>query len=282
MAHGIEWQNHEDCLSACTPPDPTALSDIGLEISNGVMVSAQALPGVQSLFQMAVDGTRERVDRDEDEGLERGLHLTRTLGLHGDTPALAPFLGKEVVRREIKVRADQDEEVDIFGLDENRGTKRWQRPLRRRNENANMLYNEPEKDAKQSTQAEQEFEPGRQQQQQGQPATASSSRFHISARIIVTDRSMAIPPGKLSLLPFIHPRMLSRVFRKADQQRHSYVDALSRVAFLCLSFTVMNRHDSLTDTFLAEPSYHDNTPTSLGDYTSFWNTTRNIRTAFPR
>jgi hypothetical protein len=135
--------------------------------------------------------------------------------------------------------------VHIVTLDANREAKKWRRPLRR-NEDADVLSHKPEENVKPPTQAK--LDSGSSgARQQGQPATASSSRFHISARIIATGRSQAIPPGKLSFLPFTHSRSLTKVYRKADQPRHLYANAFSRVVLSRSSFPTLYRQDSMTD-----------------------------------
>jgi hypothetical protein len=65
--------------------------------------------------------------------------LNQSLGLHDESPALAPFLGKVPIRRQIKV-ADEDLEVDIQGVnDYMSASRRWKMPFAHRNSNLSCL-----------------------------------------------------------------------------------------------------------------------------------------------
>jgi hypothetical protein len=101
-----------------------------MDVSAGIEVGlgpVGILPGLRSLFQRAVgaqlangpsleaDSVAELPGAQPQVEPTLGLHLARTLGLHKDTPALAPFLGKQPTRRGIKVW-DNDGVVDIDGF----------------------------------------------------------------------------------------------------------------------------------------------------------------------
>ena len=142
IAHGIEWGSHDECIRACAVPQGIGEGgeqvnadersrELNLEDGTEVGTGAGILPGLRSLFQIAVGDDphsasyHHRLDTGGDEGDERGGggegegggsgggHITRTLGLHKDTPALAPFLGRAVRRRGIRVWDDEGSEVDI-------------------------------------------------------------------------------------------------------------------------------------------------------------------------
>ncbi|EEB95041.1 hypothetical protein MPER_06051 [Moniliophthora perniciosa FA553] len=137
MAHNLDWGTQEECVKACAVPQRQL--DHELDLDNGIDLSNVAggvRPGVRSLFEMAVEGTYGASTEDG----EGGLHLTRTLGWHGETPALARFLGKEARRRRIKVW-DEDQVVDVDGFAEDENTlingdgqkkARWRMPYTHR------------------------------------------------------------------------------------------------------------------------------------------------------
>ncbi|KAG6900813.1 hypothetical protein C0993_000132 [Termitomyces sp. T159_Od127] len=126
ISHGTEWGTHDECVRACAVVDPDLDVEMGIEVGlgpNGI------LPGIRSLFQMAVGvhqaselmlgGDVKTVDTgSRPESNSQSLNLTKTLGLHEDTPALAPFLGKQAIRRSIKILGDENDLVDIEGFDD--------------------------------------------------------------------------------------------------------------------------------------------------------------------
>ncbi|KAJ7200994.1 hypothetical protein GGX14DRAFT_699505 [Mycena pura] len=133
------------------------------------------LPGLRSLFQRAVGAADE---------LEFEMALSRSLGFHAETPALASFLGKAPILRGVMVW-DPDAVVDIDGVDDEqaRTTLRWRMPFSHRN-----IF----RDTLPST------SPAPPETLQPRPPSNTSapaqSRFHILARIVVVDRSLWLPP----------------------------------------------------------------------------------------
>ncbi|KAF5391745.1 hypothetical protein D9757_001621 [Collybiopsis confluens] len=136
LLHDKEWGSHEECIKSCAIPHHNY--DAELDLEAGVDVGRSVtLPSVQSLFQMAVEGTRDQSSSmEEADGTEnatqRSVLLTQTLGLHSDSPALAQFLGKEVKRKSIKVW-DDGQTIDIDVVDDNTFPKLpWKVPLAHR------------------------------------------------------------------------------------------------------------------------------------------------------
>jgi hypothetical protein len=175
-----------------------------------------------------------------------GSHLTRTLGLHKDTPALAPFLGKQAARRGIR-EFDNGGVVDIdsfeintqstvHGTADNREKKsikecrseRWRMPYMHRNDVERTAVGSPIIVTDDSPSAvfrgDEQMAPNGVQSSPSQKSlidrnikeTATSdlklgstdiapssgislptsgTRFHFVARIVITDRSLWIPPG---------------------------------------------------------------------------------------
>ena len=122
LTHNLEWGTHDECIKACAVQDNDLDTSCGSEVGLGPM---GVLPGLRTLFQMAVsahtlqeneDPTRDHLmdATDQPQAMPTVAgHLNRTLGIHEETPALAPFLGKAPTRRGIKVVED-DVEVDIM------------------------------------------------------------------------------------------------------------------------------------------------------------------------
>jgi hypothetical protein len=144
------------------------VADSGMDVSAGIEVGlgpVGILPGLRSLFQRAVgaqsangalseaDNAAELLGHQPSQEPTSGSHLARTLGLHKDTPALAPFLGKQAIRRGIK-EFDDGGVVDIDGFEEDNSqsaapgttddrerksikgwkSKRWRMPYMHRND----------------------------------------------------------------------------------------------------------------------------------------------------
>ena len=159
ISHNQEWGSHDECVRACAVPDPNIETSDGIEVGLGPV---GILPGLRSLFRRAVgvhsihgpgvDSVKEHPECQLPQIPNPGSHLARTLGLHKDTPALAPFLGKHATRRGIK-EWDADGVVDIDGFEDDNAqnthdknndwerdpikgpkSKRWRMPYMRRND----------------------------------------------------------------------------------------------------------------------------------------------------
>lgn len=126
LTHSLEWGTHDECIRACAVPDND------LDVGNGTEVGlgpGGILPGLRTIFQMAVGAKQSKGKENpsdtnnaatvlDNESSKSGSHLIQTLGLHEDSPALASFLGKEAVRRQINV-FDTTEELDMEILSTN-------------------------------------------------------------------------------------------------------------------------------------------------------------------
>ncbi|RDB26404.1 hypothetical protein Hypma_006714 [Hypsizygus marmoreus] len=245
ISHGLEWGTHDACVRACAVVDPGLDTEGGIEVGLG---PSGILPGLRSLFQMAV-GAHQPKETTPTAEAERvsvptraaqtttSSHLVRTLGLHEDTPALAPFLGKQATRRGIKVCGNGNEFLDIDGFgDEVNGhpdgqmpkeTDKLSEPLHhvkhiwrmrfthRNNYDPNSLSEEPMEtpEGSSATNATPDLAsdppmiPEVPQVQDAQTLASvleanslsvGGSRFHFAARVIVMDRSSWISPDQRS------------------------------------------------------------------------------------
>ena len=135
--------------------------------------------------------------------MQQGPHVTRTLGYHIDTPALAPFLGRAPKNRCINVATEQDESVDIEDLSGGSGLRSrngWRKPYVHRNvarrelDEVVTLSDLPAESAPSANNqaAQADGDSGGQHPGIRMP---SGTRFHIAARVQVADYSLFIPPS---------------------------------------------------------------------------------------
>lgn len=207
LAHGIEWASHDACVMACAvavAPDEDAWKTIeqdGVEVLwDGNVV------GLRRLFERAVgvdgdfatslqDAYLMGVDCPDVTAVPSTL-LSRTLGIHADSPALAPFLGRAPKRRCIHVY-DKDEDVDIVSLDDTPDPQG-----RASSEDGKRLGSWFRSSHSQRNTARPEFdlvvdlEAGGAASTKGSKdateplAHVATSRFHITARVRIEDRSL--------------------------------------------------------------------------------------------
>lgn len=109
-------------------------------------------------------------------------HLSRTLGHHADTPDLAPFLGRTPKRRGITAY-DENTPVNIDGGQDVAVWRRWQKPLNHRSR------------ARPALDVVVPVEGLLPQLAPNVTPVAQGTRFHITARVTVSDRSLWIPVG---------------------------------------------------------------------------------------
>ncbi|KAK0485913.1 hypothetical protein IW261DRAFT_760586 [Armillaria novae-zelandiae] len=204
ITHQLEWGNHDDCVRACSVPRDD------LDLSEGTEV-ALTLLGVRGLFERAVEkpsplSVVDAMDVDElAHDPEATNHISRTLGVHAETFALASVLGKEVKRREIRAM-NEDDDVDIDHLDNKHS--RWHMPRTHRS------LAKPEPAREETTHAPAIVHEANKFLHDAVVHSSilgvqpNSSRFHIAARMVVVDRSLhlGIRPGEAK---YTHKWMLS-------------------------------------------------------------------------
>ncbi|KIJ64656.1 hypothetical protein HYDPIDRAFT_40390 [Hydnomerulius pinastri MD-312] len=211
LAHGVEWASHDACITACAiaiatdDPNWETYGQDGVEVPWGGSVV-----GLQRLFERAVgvDGNLS-ASTPVPTGLEASAPapstlLSRTLGLHVDSPALAQFLGRAPKRRCINVYNDQ-EDVDIMTgngeahsqdlhitpADEKQLTKRFRMVYPHRNTaraDLDLML-----DVHMTTGSEVASHSAHMALL---PAGSTTSRFHITARVRLEDRSLYLTDGR--------------------------------------------------------------------------------------
>lgn len=206
LAHNLEWGTHDECIRACAVPGIETNVKDGVEVGLG---ATGVLPGLRTIFQMAVGAHNFQEPQGElvitDSNSQTPFiapHLTQTLGLHEDSTTLAPYLGKQAIRRGIRVW-DQDKHVDIQTLIRpDKPKHRWKMPFTQ----LNSVASDSDFDIKELFGNETQTSPQFEMSAEPQPIPkvslrpthklpSSQSRFYFGTRIIITDRSLWIPSG---------------------------------------------------------------------------------------
>jgi hypothetical protein len=230
LRHHRAYGSHDECIQACAVPvsDDTERAFVlanGIEIAAGFQIS---LPSLKRIFERAVGNSEENpfsssttekssvlalpnasqetptaVTPTDTISHSTSTYISRTLGHHKDTPALAPFLGTTARRRGINVY-DQDEEIDIGELMSpstrngchSASSSSWRMAFLRRGEILSESSPSTLDDAGPSPLTQHI----RFSAEETPPRLVDGSRFHILARVSVADRSQWISPGELRYL----------------------------------------------------------------------------------
>ncbi|KAI0301137.1 hypothetical protein B0F90DRAFT_1719527 [Multifurca ochricompacta] len=205
LQHGREFGSHDECIRGCAVQVPT--DEEAWVFENGSELKNVSLPSLQRLFEIAVGsvtGPLENAGSNDTSAAQRTVsqedvpiseletppssapilsftstHLSRTLGHHAETPALAPFLGRAPKRRGITVH-DENAPVDIDGLYVD-VTRQWRKPLTHRSR------------ARPALDVTIPIETSTPQLIHNVTPVTQGTRFHIVTRITVSDRSLWIP-----------------------------------------------------------------------------------------
>lgn len=221
IRHQREYGSHDECIRECSVLVPSSERDWVLQ--NGTEITGVGIPSLRRLFEIAVGKKTSlfpapKLERSSDQdtltivhkgdvvarGLEiEGTHLSRTLGVHQETPALAVILGNGAARRQIRV-FDEDEHVDIENNDNfPKSNRRWKVKYSHRN------LARPELEVSLDMTSDTLSKPSPPISNIGDRSddrcevildsgAFRSTRFHITCRVIITDRSRWLSPGKFS------------------------------------------------------------------------------------
>ena len=223
ICHQREYGSHDECIRECSVL--IASSEREWVLQNGTEITGVGIPSLRRLFEIAVGKKtslfptpQPEPSSDQDafpighnEGAivggpeAEGTHLSRTLGVHQETPALAAVLGRQVARRQIRA-FNEDEPVDIENNDDPPGqNRRWKMKFSHRN----VARPELEVNLDVASMIRPEVSPsncaiadGGNNRSKVVPdiGMLESTRFHITCRIMVIDRSRWLSPGT-----FLHP-----------------------------------------------------------------------------
>ncbi|KAI6113992.1 hypothetical protein F5141DRAFT_1290871 [Pisolithus sp. B1] len=216
LAHGIEWASHDACITACavpvTPDDDAykTYQQEGLEVPWGGNVV-----GLRRLFERAVGVEGQFVSppdaefTPQDAATVPSTLLSRTLGLHADSPSLAPFLGRAPRRRCIHVH-NEERDVDIISIDEHPSqqatmpsvsTERRRPQFRMNYLHRSVARPELDRTIELETNATAKTEAA---DAAGFLPNTLASRFHITARVRVEDRSLYLTKDRQTKLDSPH------------------------------------------------------------------------------
>ncbi|KAH9984963.1 hypothetical protein BJV77DRAFT_1071691 [Russula vinacea] len=181
IQHGREFGTHDDCIRGCAVQVP--VDEEAWVIENGSELRHGGLPSLRRLFEIAVGSTGTSLEIASADG-------TSTTQLNHTPlpdpwpprrfPALAPFLGRAAKRRGIVVQ-DENTPVDIDGGDHVDHRRRWHKPLIHRSR------------ARPALDVEVPAESPIPQYARNVNPVAEGTRFHIVARVTISDRSLWIP-----------------------------------------------------------------------------------------
>ena len=219
IRHQREYGSHDECIQECSVLVTSSERDWVLQ--NGAEITGVGIPSLRRLFEIAVGRKTSlfptpkldpspgqeifAIEREEGTivGEPEGTHLLKTLGVHEETPALAAILGRRVARRQIRV-FDEDKPVDIENSDGAPGSKRkWKMSYSHRN----LARPELEVDLNLTSDTRPMPSPspsignnrgGGESRCEVIPDTGKfeSTRFHITCRVMVTDQSRWLSPGR--------------------------------------------------------------------------------------
>ena len=217
IRHQREYGSHDECIQECSALVTSSERDWVLQ--NGTEITGVGIPSLRRLFEIAVgkktslfptlkpepSSNQDPLTIKREEGATMGVpetevtHLSRTLGVHEETPAIAAVLGRRAARRQIRV-FDEDEPVDIEGGGAP-GSSRWKMSFSHRNLARPEL--EVELDLASDTWSKPSPVIGNTRgggEYHGEVVPDAgrfgSTRFHITCRIVITDRSRWLLPGK--------------------------------------------------------------------------------------
>ncbi len=196
-SHGLHYRNHDECIDRCgrvvTGSEALILRREGNEVAGSIV------PGLKRVFSCATGS------------LDRSKTLSRTIGLHAESPSLAVFLGKPTRKKQINMYEPQ-EEVDVVGIDVMDVPALYGFGLpsivlgKRRREVADESdtdSNLPQSDLGCLTENSCDDAMGSDPLASEYESGKNASRFHIKRRLVITDWSRIIPPRE-TIVRFLH------------------------------------------------------------------------------
>jgi hypothetical protein len=239
IRHSKDYGSHDECMQRCAVIVP--VEDRDWIISNGTELSGISLPSLRRLFEIAVGNDTLTITASAPDVGNIGLQensapatlLSRTLGHHKDTPALAPFLGYTPKRRCINVHNESDY-VDIG--DQNGCAQaailqtKWRMSYAHRSETTStpdIVLDQGRPDAMATSLTERRYLPD--------VTNSNGTRFHVLARVIVSDRSLWLSPGAVRMLNDRDrfPSSLNRSSGFLLSCSHTSLDAFRRFRIIC-------------------------------------------------
>lgn len=243
LAHSRIYGTHDECIQATgvMVDDEERESLLAL----GVEINTIHLPSLKSMFERAVgmvptkvsslfETTDQLYSADDSEGIS--THLSQTLGHHKDTPTLAPFLGRQARRKCIHVY-DSSGPLDITTVDDEKPSHTRlsflvkQRP--RRNNDSNRSINLAALVAETTGDTQVPQDPS------SEPLDGVT-RFHVTRRILVSDRSLYLPESRLaaSCIRRIFTHSLAKRPAASMTHTHRWQISVTTPSYVCRLSTV--------------------------------------------
>ena len=215
LSHSREFGSHDECVQRCAVLVESE-EERAWVVANGSEVAGIGIPGLKRLFELAVGGGQAvvpvlppmqtdinvpdpQVSPAPVTDAQDVPTLTQTLGHHIDTPALAPFLGRESKRRSICVH-DEEADVEVLNTEAIANSSSWRMHYTHRN-TARASLDEVVEPPETAIIEDVPRSPKSLAAVKLPPLPSISggvgSRFHITARVSTQDLSLWIPPSTL-------------------------------------------------------------------------------------
>ncbi|KAH7915481.1 hypothetical protein BJ138DRAFT_997877 [Hygrophoropsis aurantiaca] len=206
LRHQRDFGTHDECMQKCAVIVPE--EEHSWVAEHGTELSGISLPSLRRLFELAVGANQngnipETALNTDSVGAElpparpKNGHipstlLSRTLGLHVDTPALAPFLGKNARRRCINVWGDEGLDIDITTPHDNGSALKsgWRKSYLHRN------IARPELDTISTSDEHGNYDHPTLPSALSNLSIPAGTRFHFATRVQISDRSLWLPPNR--------------------------------------------------------------------------------------
>lgn len=210
LKHKREFSSHDECIQHSAiivlEEEQPWVVEHGLEITGmsaslrrlfEIAVGANGGSVLQSTTEGQPDATYGGSD-EEDEPDEVSAMIAKTLGHHKDTPALAPFLGRSPKKKQIHA-SETTEPVDIVGTEDTlKHATTWRMHYQQRSGVYLM-----DSDGESESDTEDAITTNNTEvKAPAPPPTQGGSRFHISARLAISDWSMRLSEGEGIFLTF--------------------------------------------------------------------------------
>ncbi|KAF8582829.1 hypothetical protein K439DRAFT_120063 [Ramaria rubella] len=232
LAHSRVYGTHDECIQETGVVVET--NERENLLASGVEINTVHLPSIRGMFERAVGlatdlapaGTAELL---VDESSGPSTHLSQTLGFHKDTPTLAPFLGKKVKKKCIHVY-DNSEPIDIISCDDNPPPSTRppcvmrNRAMRKKGDEPSIYLLTLASEKTSDTEALEHIS--------SDPLDGQASRFHVTRRVLVTDRSLYLPEDKRHPVSHTHRWQLSV---SAPSYSQDITTFLSRLIVTCVT-----------------------------------------------
>lgn len=222
LAHGVEWASHDACIAACAVPISADTEHWETYERDGAEVPwGGSVVGLRRLFERAVGvdsvlPTPPSAHATSEASFENSAKvpstlLSRTLGLHADSAALAQFLGRAPKRRCIHVYdEDHHVDIDITTLDgtHSRSDELVSKEPTYHKRSFYMRYPHrnnarPDLDLVVGADSGVETSDADDSTIAIIPAGTTASRFHIMARVRLEDRSLFLKEGEAAFVPVV-------------------------------------------------------------------------------